>query len=451
MTALWTSALSSLESRISPHNFEMWCRPIDCTEEGEDRLVLRAPNRFIKDWFEDHYLPVLLDELRAQTQRNFQIVVTVEDATPAPRPASADPTGSVGEPVSGGTPVTAAHPGTPNLSPRHTFDSFVVGPSNQLAHAAARAVAEVPGGKYNPLFLYGGVGLGKTHLINAIGNAILARDPSVRITYIPMERFVNEFVRDIRTYRMDDFRDRYRNQSDVLLVDDVQFIANKEASQEEFFHTFNSLYESHRQIVVSSDRFPHEMGGLEERLKTRFQWGLIADIQPPEVETRIAIVRQLADREAIKLPEPVVSFLAQTVRSNIRELEGSLIRLAAYASLQGRDITLDFARETLKNILAQQQATLSIDAVQKAVCAYYSVKLPDLKGPKRHRQIALPRQVAMFLARKLVHSSYPEIGHAFGGKDHTTVLSACRKIERLVGEDLAVRSAIEAIERSFDL
>jgi chromosomal replication initiator protein len=337
--------------------------------------------------------------------------------------------------------------GEVRLNPKYMFESFVVGASNQLPHAASVAVTEMVGTKYNPLFIYGGVGLGKTHLVHAIGNAVRKNNPRARICYISSEQFMNEFVSSLRTDKMDLFHRRFRRETDVLLMDDIQFIAGKDRTQDEFFHTFNSLYEQNNQIVLTSDKYPQEIPDLEERLRSRFQWGLIADIQPPELETRIAIAKKKAEDEGIPLPNDVAFFLASSIKSNVRELEGSLINLAAHASLEGRRIDLDFAKETLKKIIALQQTALTVESVQTVVCKHFNVSLEELKGPRRQRSIAFPRQVAMYLCRKGLNTSFPELGERFGGKDHTTALAACRKIERLVHEDIDIRGRIEALER----
>jgi chromosomal replication initiator protein len=337
--------------------------------------------------------------------------------------------------------------GSPDLLGKYSFDAFVVGPSNQLAHAASRAVAEVPAGKYNPLFIYGGVGLGKTHLVHAIGHRLRAMHPTWRVVYIKTEAFINEFITCIRNGKIDEFRQKYRERCDALLMDDIQFLAGKDRTQEEFFHTFNQLFETHKQIVLTADKYPHEIPDLEDRLRSRFQNGLIADIQPPELETRIAILRKKADSDDIALPDEVAMFLATNIKSNVRELEGLLLRVAAFASLQEQPITIEFARETLKNFLTQAAHSLTVEAVQKEVASYFNVKLADLKSPKRHQAIARPRQIAMYLARKLCKASYPELGQRFGGKDHTTVLSACRKIDQLVQTDPKTRHLVEELER----
>ncbi|MCK5799604.1 MAG: chromosomal replication initiator protein DnaA, partial [Deltaproteobacteria bacterium] len=337
------------------------------------------------------------------------------------------------------------------LNPRYTFKTFVRGASNNLASGAAIAVAEQPAKAYNPLFIYGGVGLGKTHLLSAIGHAMLETRPNFRLVYLSSEQFMNDYINHVRSNRMEAFRRRYREMCDVFLVDDIQFLAGKAGTQDEFFYTFNALHDLNRQIVVTSDKYPHEIPDLEERLRTRFQWGLIADIQQPELETRVAILQAKADTETIALPNDVALFLAQHIKSNVRELEGSLIRLAAIASLQNSAITVDFAREMLKSFLSPTAATVTIETIQKEVASYFNVKVSDLKGHKRHRAIARPRQIAMFLSRKLTSASFPEIGRRFGGKDHSTVISAYNKINDLIDKDLGIRTTVETIERQLNL
>lgn len=437
---VWQSALSTLEGRIKPHNFEMWLRPINCKAIDGRRITLSAPSKWIRDWFQDNYQSIVLDALRAQTNTEFEIIFEVaERSDPEPRAQAPEPEARPAPP-----PSSEHHP---DLLAKYTFDAFVIGPSNQLAHAASRAVAEVPAGKYNPLFIYGGVGLGKTHLVHAIGHRLAETHPGWRIVYIKSEAFTNEYITCVRNGKLDEFRAKYRERCDVLLMDDIQFLAGKDRTQEEFFHTFNSLFESHRQMVFTADKYPHEIPDLEDRLRSRFQNGLIADIQPPELETRIAILKKKAELEGIDLPDDVASYLATNIKSNVRELEGLLLRVAAFSGLQEQAITVDFAKETLKNFLTQASHSLTVEAVQKEVANYFNVKLADLKSPKRHQAIARPRQIAMYLARKLCKASYPELGQRFGGKDHTTVLSACRKIENLVQTDPKTRHTIEELER----
>jgi chromosomal replication initiator protein len=331
-------------------------------------------------------------------------------------------------------PATPVGPGPAGLNPRYTFDTFIVGSSNQFAHAACRAVGEAPSRSYNPLFIYGGVGLGKTHLMHAIGQYVLRHDRNLKLTYISAERFMNEMINAVRYDRIIDFRERYRT-VDVLLVDDVQFIAGKEGTQVEFFHTFNALYDSQKQIVISSDCPPHEIPSLEERLRSRFEWGLIADIQSPDLETKVAILKKKADAEAVPLPDNVAIYIAGRIKSNIRELEGSLIRLIAYASLTGQEITLPLAQEVLKNILDYEDKAVTIEIIQKFVAEYYNLKLMELKSRNNSKSIAMPRQVAMYLCKSLTHASLPEIGRSFGGKHHSTVIHSIRKIEGMRQKD----------------
>ncbi len=439
---VWQKALKALAERIKPHNFDMWLRPISCHSVEGEEMVLRAPNRYIKEWFEDNYLPIVIQELRNQTKTKYTVTLELDESQPEPSP-DAPPPMKVPERTLSGWNY--------EFNDRYNFDSFVVGPSNQLSHAAAQAVAEIPAAKYNPLFIYGGVGLGKTHLLCAIGHEIRQRRPNFRVAYLSSERFLNEYINHLRSRRLDDFRAKFRDQCDVLLMDDIQFIAGKDHTQDEFFHTFNSLYDSNRQIVVTSDKYPHEIPDLEERLRTRFQWGLIADIQQPELETRVAILMKKAELDNIPLPDEVSFFLAKNIKSNVRELEGSLIRLAALASLKNVDITVDFAAETLKQFLSQTSSSLTIEAIQKEVASYFGLKISDLRSAKRHKAVARPRQIAMFLSRQLTSSSFPEIGQRFGGKDHSTVIAACKKIKTLSETDLSVKSAVDTLQRQLQL
>jgi chromosomal replication initiator protein len=335
------------------------------------------------------------------------------------------------------------------LIPRYTFDTFIVGPSNQFAHAACRAVAEAPSRSYNPLFIYGGVGLGKTHLMHAIGQYVLHHNPNLKLTYISSERFMNEMINAVRYDRILEFRDRYRS-VDVLLVDDIQFVSGKEGTQTEFFHTFNALYDAQKQIVLSSDRPPHEIPALEERLRSRFEWGLIADIQPPDLETKVAILKRKAEAEAIPLPDHVAMFMAARIKSNIRELEGALIRLIAMASLKGTEISLEFAQETLKNVIEQdEEKAITIESIQKHVSDYYQLKPSELKSKNNSKSVAMPRQIAMYLCKSLTHASLPEIGRSFGGKHHSTVIHSINKVEALRKKDLDFNSLIANFLESF--
>jgi len=333
------------------------------------------------------------------------------------------------------------------LNPKYTFKNFVVGAGNQFAHAACMAVAEQPGKAYNPLFIYGGVGLGKTHLLNAIGNHV-AEGTDLRIAYLTTEQFTNEVINSIRYDKMMDLRKRYRH-IDMLMIDDIQFLAGKERTQEEFFHTFNALYEGHKQIVLSSDRFPKDMPDIEERLRSRFEWGLIADLQPPDVETRIAILRKKSEDERVKLPEDVIQFLATTMKSNIRELEGSLVRLGAYASLTGQVITLEMAKNVLRDLIGDKKKIVAMEDIQEAVCTQFHLKMTELKSRRRSKTLVHPRQIAMYLCRELTDASYPEIGRHFGGKDHTTIIHACRQVAKAKDTDTTLNATLENLKEQI--
>ncbi len=457
---LWEAALHRLSGRVSPQNFDMWLRPIEYLGIDGSVLRLRAPNAYVRLWFESNYLDVVLDEIRATTGNELRVEMTVDDAehrradVGAPPTLTAAPLQAVTAEGSGALEAAAAvepdfPPEVANLNPRYTFDSFVSGPSNQLAFAASQAAGSAYPPRYNPVFICGGVGLGKTHLLHAIGHTQHALRPDARIVYISSERFMNEYVNAIRTGKMMEFRRRYREGVDVLLVDDVQFLAGKDGTQEEFFHTFNALHDGHKQIVLTADRKPHEISDIADRLRTRFAWGLLADIEPPELEVRIAILRKKAAGEHIHLPDDVAMFIASSVKSNVRELEGALIRLAAYASLSRRTIDLAFAQETLGGAMARPREHITVDTVIKAVASYYGVKAVDLKSPRRHRSIAGPRAVAMYLARQHTKDSYPDLGRAFGGKHHTTVISAVEKIIDRLKNDPGLRGEIHAIETNL--
>lgn len=436
---LWKKATDSIAGKMSRRNFELWIKPLEFVSQGGDDLTLRAPNRYLKEWFEDNYKQLLEKEIQRSSGRALRIEVIVEDFEDLPEPARAD--------IGSTSPAPVEAPRRRRLNDRYRFDTFVVGPRNQFAQAASALVSEMPGTKYNPLFIYGGTGLGKTHLLQAIGHAILDRHPSWNVIFLGAERFVNEYITSVRQNKMESLRDRYRNRCDVLLVDDIQFLAGKDRSQHEFFHTFNALHERHRQIVITSDKFPNEMPDLEDRLKSRFQWGLIVDILAPELETRVAILRKKAELDNIDLPEDVAQFLAQRIRSNVRELEGSLIRLTAFASLQGRPITVEFAEQILCNMLSRATDQVTVEGIQREVASYFNIKVSDLKSSRRPRAISYPRQIAMHLCRKLTPESLTEIGRKFGGKDHTTVLSADRKIRRLRDEEDGTRQAVEMLIR----
>lgn len=452
---LWQTALGRLAGKVSPQNYDMWLRPIECLGSDGAVLHLRAPNSYVRLWFESNYLETVLDEIRGATGVPYRVELSVDDGRrPEPAPRAAEPSPAATPAIAtrdddGAGELGAFPPEVSNLNPRYTFDTFVAGPSNQLAFAASQAAANAYPPKYNPVFICGGVGLGKTHLLHAIGRAQLALRPGARIVYISSERFMNEYVNAIRSGKMHDFRTRYREGIDVLLVDDVQFLAGKDGTQDEFFHTFNALHDTHKQIVLTADRKPHEISDIADRLRTRFAWGLLADIEPPELEVRIAILRKKAAVESIHLPDDVALFIASSIKSNVRELEGALIRLAAYASLSRREIDLAFAHETLGGALARPREHITVETVIKAVASYYGVKALDLKSPRRHRSIAGPRAVAMYLSRQHTKDSYPDLGRAFGGKHHTTVISAVEKITERLRDDPGLRGELHAIEATL--
>jgi chromosomal replication initiator protein len=467
VTGIWSEAIRRLADQMSPQTFELWLMPIECQGIEGSTIRLRAPNSYARNWFELNYLRAVLDELRRDTGTDYSIEFDTEheEARPdAARLAASGPAPVVEPSDAGDGAEAAAHAGgqpaplddelgplddpstgTP-LNPKYSFETFVAGPSNQLAYAASQAAASSYPPKYNPVFICGGVGLGKTHLLHSIGHHIRRSRPSSRIFYISGERFMNEYVHAIRTNRMHEFRQRYREQCDVLLVDDVQFLAGKDGTQDEFFHTFNALHDAHRQIVLTADRKPFEISDIADRLRTRFAWGLLADIEPPELEVRVAILRKKAHAESIQLTDEVALYIATAIKSNVRELEGALIRLAAYASLSGREITMEFARETLEGSMTRPREHLTCESVIKAVASYYGLKVGDIKSGRRHKSLAGPRAIAMFLARQHTGDSYPDLGRAFGGKHHTTVISAVEKIALRQKTDAALRSEIHAIE-----
>ncbi len=456
MHQIWTTVLQAIEAKMSDQNFDVWIRPLRFVSFTGSTLTLMAPNLYHKEWFEDNYKRSLQREILKQAGSEITIEVLVQPpASKAPRdPAdSPDPRAAASRVLP--TPHGAAcrkssapvSTSSSSLNDRYRFDSFVVGPSNQFAHAAAELVAKMPGSKYNPLFIYGGTGLGKTHLLQAIGHAVLEKDAARSVTYITAERFMNEFINCLRQGKMEEYRERYRSHCDVLLIDDVQFLAGKDRTQQEFFHTFNALHENKKQIVITSDKFPNQMPELEERLKSRFSWGLIVDILVPELETRVAILKKKAELDSIPLPDDVAHFLASRIRSNVRELEGALIRVAAFSSLQGRSITVEFTQQILQSMLSSGCEQVTIEHIQREVSSYFNIRPKDLKSSRRPRSISFPRQIAMHLCRKLTPASLSEIGRQFGGKDHTTVLSADRKIKALIEQDEATRQSVEALER----
>ena len=421
----WNSIRQRLLSILDGEEFETWIGPLRVQSESPSRLVLIAPNPRFLHTLEESYRPLLDRCAQELLEPGFETTFVLEAQ-------EQEPSGQR----------------NPSFNKKYSFETFVVGNSNQFAHAAARAVAESPSHSYNPLFLYGGVGLGKTHLLHAIGHKILRDSPHLRVMYLAAEQFVNELINSIRFDRMPEFRDRYRN-IDILLIDDIQFIANKERTQEEFFHTFNTLYTSQRQIILTSDASPRKIPTLEERLRSRFQWGLIADIQPPDLETKVAILRRKADTEALALPDDVALFIARQVRSNIRELEGLLNRVIAFASLTGKSLSIELARETLKDILPVTDRRSTAAEIIKFVARHYGLKVSEIKSRNNTRQIVFPRKVAMHLLRTLTDLSYPEIGKLFNDKHHSTVISAVKDIDKLRDSDADLDRVLQGIQDHF--
>ncbi len=438
-TELWSGVLEATKETLGEQTWDTWLRPIKSQNFSENTLTLEVPNQFFQTWIKDHYLGLIKETLKTITQQEDVAVEFVIAHAPAGQPEQ--PKAKPKRWFFRASPKAQAQtPDQFNLNPRFSFESFVVGPSNRFAHAASLAVAESPARSYNPLFIYGGVGLGKTHLMQAMGAHILHNNQQCKITYISSEKFTNQLISAIQHRTTTEFRERYRH-VDILLIDDIHFIAGKEATQEEFFHTFNALYDAHKQIVLSSDRPPKEIPALEERLVSRFEWGLITDIQPPDLETRIAILKKKIEQNKLGVPDDVVFFIGDKVKLNIRELEGALIRVAAYSSLINKKITLDLAHAVLKDMLLEEKR-ISVDAIQKIVAAHFDLRIMDLKAKKRSRAVVYPRQIAMYLARTLTDFSLPEIGEYFGGRDHTTVLHAYEKIQRDLQNDPKLKDSL---------
>ncbi len=433
--SLWDKVIIQLEKELNSHNFNTWINPIKY-ESTEDNIInIQVPNKFFSDWIKDNYKSRIEEIVNKLTAKKLSIKITISNIKIKQ---------DVYEELDKKEIVKNIRFTNNTLNSKYTFDSFVSGPSNQFAHAAAMAVANNPATTYNPLFIYGGVGLGKTHIINAIGNYIHNKNNNIKIAYYSSEKFMNELINSLRYAKMEDFRNKFRSM-DVLLIDDIQFIAGKERTQEEFFHTFNALYESHKQIIVTSDKFPKEIPGLEERLRSRFEWGLIADIQAPDVETKLAILKMKADQNNLNIPEDVAFFLASSITSNVRELEGYLVRIGAYASLTSTPINMDMAKDILKDILIEQNREISIESIQKTVANHFNIKTAELKSSKRLKTLVLPRQVAMYISRKMTSSSFPEIGNRFGGKDHSTIIHAIKKIEQKMEEDIQLKTTVERL------
>ena len=446
-STIWDQVLSRIEAQVGKHSFSTWFKPTSLLGDGGSSLRIRVPNLLFVEWLPKHYSVVLAEALRDVGRGDARLVFVPDGAGASAEGAPSAPTShtATGGPARFSIPSEPQFSGSPepedadtavvpqragSLIPRYTFDSFIVGPSNQFANAACRAVAETPSRSYNPLFIHGGVGLGKTHLMHAIGHYVVQHHPGLALTYISSERFMNEMINAVRFDRILDFRSRYRS-VDVLLVDDIQFVSGKEGTQNEFFHTFNALHDAQKQIVISSDRPPHEIPALEERLRSRFEWGLIADINPPDIETKAAILKKKAEGEAVPLPDNVAMYMASRIKTNIRELEGSLIRLIAYASLTSKPLTIELAQDVLKNVLDHEEKAVTIEQIQKFVADYYRLKLTELKSRNNSKSVAMPRQVAMYLCKSLTHASLPEIGRSFGGKHHSTVIHSIKKVEEM--------------------
>lgn len=420
LLSAWEKIQPHLKEKVGTPTYESWFSALQTKLKDPTTLIIETPDDFFRTWVVEHYLPQITETLKQEFPVEFNIEFEVNPKI-----------------LNKGTPAKIAviekefpeiDKHRSNVNPRFSFDNFVVGPSNRFAHAAALAVAESPAKAYNPLFIYGGVGLGKTHLMQAITNKIHNNNPKIKHFYTSSERFTNELIDAIRTRSTPQFRQKYRS-IDVLLIDDIHFIAGKESTQEEFFHTFNTLHDSRKQIIISSDKHPREISNLEERLSSRFAWGLITDIQPPDYETRAAILRKKIEKEPVQVPDEVISFIAQEIKTNIRELEGALIRVIAYSLLDEKPVSLNMARLILKDMVHESIKNINVDLIQKKVAEHFMVTMADLKNKRRSRNVVLPRQIAMYLSRQLTNLSLPEIGNAFGGKDHTTVLHSCKKIE----------------------
>jgi len=432
----WEEAQGDLRGRLGETIFATWIAPLKFSAKGSQEIDLEAPDQFFKDWVEKHYLGSIAEALKQRGLNNLLVTLSVGNSQikPAAAEKAAEPNIKTGQVA-----------GYVNLNSRYTFENFVVGSGNRHAHAYSLAVANAPAKTYNPLFIYGGVGLGKTHLIQAICHHIKNSSPAgVKICYISSEKFTNELIDAIQHHSTASFRQKYRN-ADVLVIDDIHFIAGKESTQEEFFHTFNTLYDSHKQIVFSSDRPPKEIANLQERLVSRFGWGLTTDIQPPDLETRVAILKKKIEREPVSVPDEVIFFIAQLIKTNIRELEGALIRTIAYSLLEEEPVTLQLTKEVLKDLLKEPKKLITVDFIQRCVVEEFSVTLQDLKTKRRNKQVVLPRQIAMYLSRELTDLSLPEIGEAFGGKDHTTVLHSYNKIKENVLHDPDLKERLEKV------
>jgi len=431
---IWSASLSSLKERLGQTVFDTWIAPLKPIVKNDSSFELCAPDAFFKEWIEKNYLPAIREAIGAQTQKAPELILSVSQQEKSAAGLQAAALSSLQKEVRDSL----------NLNPRYTFENFIVGPSNRHAHAYSMAVAESPAKAYNPLFIYGGVGLGKTHLIQAVCHQIKNKHANAKFVYIPSESFTNELIGAIQRHSTPAFRQKYRN-VDVLVIDDVHFFAGRESTQEEFFNTFNALYDAHKQIILSSDRPPKEIANLQERLVSRFGWGLTTDIQPPDLETRVAILKKKIEREPVSVPDEVIFFIAQLIKTNIRELEGALIRIIAYSLLEENPITLEMAKEVLKDLLKEPKKIITVDFIQRCVAEEFGVSLSDFKNKRRNKNIVLPRQVAMYLSRELTELSLPEIGDYFGGKDHTTVLHSYHKIKGGLDKNPQLKDRIEKV------
>ncbi len=431
---LWQVAVRRIEGQMSKPGLESFVKVMRPVSLRDDTLTFAVPNRFAKEWVESRYLDLIRGALRSIVGRDLTVTFAISDAPPPVAPPTVPREHTPPRTIDGLT-----------LSPKYSFDTFVVGAGNRFAHAAARAVAEAPARAYNPLFIYGGVGLGKTHLLQAIGHHVLSLESFYHVVYVSSEKFTNELINSIRDDKTAEFRNKYRN-VDVLLIDDIQFLAGKERTQEEFFHTFNTLHESGRQIIITSDKPPKEIPTLEERLRSRFEWGLIADIQPPDLETRIAILRKKAELDGIHVPDEVAEFIAQRIQTNIRELEGALVRVVAYATLTRSAITSILTEEVLRELLPTARGKpITIHAIQRAVAEYFDIRVEEMRAKRRTKAVAFPRQVAMYLARELTDASLPHIGQEFGGRDHTTVMHACDRVREALQRDAHLTASVKRL------
>ena len=454
---IWQSILSELENDLSRPSFDTWFKSTSLLDLQDNQLVIVVPNEFAKDWLQKKYYYLILEKaskILRKTDLTLIFLTSEEEKEYLASGSVANDQNKLNDkypyqkqPLNNYNDVNYGYPaddyGLSTLNPKYIFETFIVGNSNRFAHSASLAVAEAIAKAYNPLFIYGGVGLGKTHLMHAIGHYVLKHHKNCRVMYVSSEKFTNELINSIKDDKTVMFRNKYRN-IDVLLIDDIQFLAGKEATQEEFFHTFNALHEANKQIIISSDRPPKDIPTLEDRLRSRFEWGLITDIQPPDLETRIAILRKKSDQEHMKVPDEILYYIANKIQSNIRELEGALIRVIAYSSLSNRDITMDLCTEALKDIIpSSKPKIISVDLIKNTVADYYNLKVDEFKAKKRTRNIAFPRQIAMYLCRELTDLSLPKIGEEFGGRDHTTVIHACEKVAMNIKEDAQLDSIIK--------